>query len=322
MEIKGILVSIVAPFDYHMANGGEKLLGNASSVKRTPEGKVYVSGQMQRHVLFQAIDRLNQTDINKLENSYVSNGDGVSNKIEVDLRADMGGFMHPSQGDYSGRRTAPLSATMAVALEESKIGRDLLVRLKLDTTEESRDQALATKEFSENDMMLMNFYLDIANLSIHKAYSYNGSFHISTQYFKFATEDERKRRVKLFLEATRSMNDYSNQARNAVSGEPQKVLIVFDTKMSRKASRYFAAKTNNERDNLIAELNERDAKHWIGDDETQESVLQAYKGAFTLLDDKETTLFDPSMEKGGEGKNKEEKIITYENFLNPSPSNG
>ena len=313
MEIKGILVSIVAPFDYHMANGGEKLLGNASSIKRTPNGKVYVSGQMQRHALFQAIDRLNQADSTKRTNSYVSNGDGVSNKIEVDLRADMGGFMHPSQGDYSGRRTAPLSATMAVALDESKIGRDLLVRLKMDTAEESRDQALATKEFSENDMMLMNFYLDIANLSIHKAYTYDGSFHISTQYYKFATEEERKRRVKLFLEATRSMNDYSNQARNAISGEPQKVLIVFDTKMSRKASRYFAAKTEIERTNLIAELTDREAKHWIGDDEADNSVLQAYQNAFSVLNREDTILFDPS-----NGANP----ISYTEFLNPQPVNG
>jgi CRISPR-associated protein Cst2 len=120
MEISGILVSLVAPFDYHMANGGEKLLGNASSIKRTPDGKVYVSGQMQRHALFSAMSRLNEADPNKAK-TYVSNGDGISNHIEVDLRADMGGFMHPSRGDYSGRRTAPLTATMAVALEESKI---------------------------------------------------------------------------------------------------------------------------------------------------------------------------------------------------------
>ena len=308
MEIKGILVSIVAPFDYHMANGGEKLLGNASSIKRTPDGKVYVSGQMQRHVLFQAIDRLNQADSQK-GNTYVSNGDGVSNQIEADLRSDMGGFMHPSQGDYSGRRTAPLSATMAVALEESKIGRDLLVRLKMDNTDESRDQALATKEFSENDQMLMNFYLDISNLSIHKAYTYDGSFHIGTQYFKFADENERKRRVKLFLEATRSMNDYSNQARNAVSGEPQKVLIVFDTKMSRKASRYFSAQTEKERTNLIAELKDRGAEYWVGNDiEGEESVLSAYKSAFELLNS--STLYDPSSS---------DNIITYAQYLNPDP---
>ena len=36
MEIKGILVSLLAPFEDHIANGGEKLLGNASSIKRRP----------------------------------------------------------------------------------------------------------------------------------------------------------------------------------------------------------------------------------------------------------------------------------------------
>lgn len=36
MVIKGILVSSLAPFENHMANNGEKLLGNASSIKRRP----------------------------------------------------------------------------------------------------------------------------------------------------------------------------------------------------------------------------------------------------------------------------------------------
>ena len=36
MQIASILVSIVAPFDNHIANGGDKLLGNASSIKKRP----------------------------------------------------------------------------------------------------------------------------------------------------------------------------------------------------------------------------------------------------------------------------------------------
>jgi CRISPR-associated protein Cst2 len=107
MEIKGILVTELAPFENHIANGGEKLLGNASSIKRRPDGRVYISGQMQRHVLFSAINRLNMSDADH-GNTFVSNGDGITNQIENDLSADMGGFMHPSRGDYSGRRTGPL----------------------------------------------------------------------------------------------------------------------------------------------------------------------------------------------------------------------
>lgn len=302
MEISGILVSLVAPFDYHMANGGEKLLGNASSIKRTPEGKVYVSGQMQRHVLFSAMSRLNEADPNKAQ-TYVSNGDGISNHIEVDLRADMGGFMHPSRGDYSGRRTAPLTATMAVALEESKIGRDLLIRLKQDPNEDSRDQALATREFSENDMMLMNFYLDITSLSTSKAFHYEKSFHLETTHHKHANEAERLRRVRLFLEATRSLHDYSNQARNAVSGEPLKVLIVFDTKHSRKAARYFSV-GETQQNNILAELKARQAEHFLGDDDSEESVFKAYEKALALL--ASSTLVDLSK---GDGS-----VVTFEEF--------
>lgn len=76
MEIKGILVSLLAPFEDHIANGGEKLLGNASSIKRRPDGRVYISGQMQRHVLFSAIDRLNNADEAK-EDTFVSDRKSV-----------------------------------------------------------------------------------------------------------------------------------------------------------------------------------------------------------------------------------------------------
>lgn len=292
MEIKGILVTALAPFENHIANGGEKLLGNASSIKRRPDGRVYISGQMQRHVLFSAIDRLNFSDPAK-ENTFVSNGDGISNQIENDLRADMGGFMHPSKGDYSGRRTAPLSVTPAVAVEESEVGRDLLVRVRFDESEDARDQALATKEFSQKDLMHMNFFLDISALSISKAFKYENSFNIETKYFKHADENERRRRARLYLEATKSMNDYASQARNAVSGEPQQVLIVFDTVLSRKASRYFLA-DDQERANIINELNARNATYFLGDDRTENSVYNAYRDAIAFLEDENNTLFDPS----------------------------
>ena len=300
MNIKGILVSVVAPFENHIANGGEKLLGNASSIKRRPDGRVYVSGQMQRHVLFSAINKLNETDENKGE-TFVANGDGISNFIEKDLRADMGGFMHPSKGDYSGRRTAPLSVTPAVAIGKSDVGRDLLVRIKIDQAAGSKDQALATKEFSEYDLMHMNFFLDVSALSVSKAFKYEGGFNIGTNYFKHADDDERKRRARLYLEGTRYMNDYASQARNAVSGEPQKVIIVFDPNLGRKASRYFVAEEQVQK-NILAELDAKGAKYFIGDDKTEKSVQQAYDDALRFL--AENDLFDPS--NGAEVKTFEE----------------
>ena len=290
MEIKGILVSALAPFENHIANGGEKLLGNAGSIKRRPDGRVYVSGQMQRHVLFSAIDRLNMDDPNK-EDTFVSTGDGTTNQIEKDLRADLGGFMHPSAGNYSGRRTAPLSVTPAVAMKESEVKNDLLVRVKNDNSEESKEQALATKEFSQSDLMNMNFFLDVTTLSITKVFKYEGGFNIDTKYIKHAKDAERKRRAKLYLEATRYMNDYANQARNAVCGEPQQVIIVFDTVLSRKACRYFTA-DEPERSNILAELDERNAKYFIGDDKTDETVAKAYKEALEFLND--NLLYNPA----------------------------
>jgi CRISPR-associated protein Cst2 len=138
VEIKGILVTLLAPMTDHIANGGEKILGNASSIKRRPDGRVYISGQKQRHALFSAMDRLNRDDENRLVNgkeTYVSNGDGVTTEVETDLRADLGGFLQTQKDNYSGRRTAPLTATPGVAMEPSEVGRDLLIRLKVNPDE-------------------------------------------------------------------------------------------------------------------------------------------------------------------------------------------
>lgn len=290
MEIKGILVTLLAPMENHIANGGEKLLGNASSIKRRPDERVYISGQMQRHAFFSAVEKLNMEDA-KRGNTYVSNGDGISNAVEVDLRADLGGFMHPSAGNYSGRRTSPVSVTPAVALKESSIGRDLLIRLKVNTDDTSNEQALATREFSQFDMMLMNFHLDVSALSISKRFTYQNKFHVSTEFVKHVNEQERKRRARLFLEATRSLTDYAQQARNATTGEPQQVLIVFDNKLSRKASRYFEA-SETERKNILKELEERGAKVIIGNDiEGDKSVSDAYREALDFLNSND--LYDP-----------------------------
>ena len=305
MEIKGILVTMLAPMSDHIANGGEKILGNASSIKQRPDGRVYISGQKQRHALFSAIERLNFED-SRRNGTYVSNGDGVTTVIEKDLRADLGGFLQTKKEHYSGRRTAPLSATPAVAYNElratangdeakagSEIGRDLLIRLKVNENKDTRDQALATREYSQDDLMLMNFFVDVGAVSVRKRFRYEDEMHLDTEYVRHVDEPERRRRIRLALEATNSLTDYANQARNAVSGEPQKVLIVFDTKLSRKASRYFRA-GDAEQANILKELDRRGAKYFLGDDTSGEgmSVMEAYDAAYKFFD--ENTLFDPT----------------------------
>jgi CRISPR-associated protein Cst2 len=246
---------------------------------------------MQRHALFSAIERLNLEDEDRGD-TYVSNGDGITNQVEVDLRADLGGFMHPSQGSYSGRRIAPVSATFAVATEPSEVGRDLLIRIKQNTNEESsQKQALATNEFSQDDEMQMAFHLDVGALSVSKAFTYEDERHVKTQYVKHVKDAERLRRARLFLEATRFLNDYANQARKAITGEPQKALIVLDTRLSRKAARYFSM-SEAEQENLRRELKARDAAVFFGDDTTTDghSVFDAYSAALDAM----KGLFDPS----------------------------
>jgi CRISPR-associated protein Cst2 len=296
--IKGVLITAIAPMSDHIANGGEKILGNASSIKRRPDGRVYISGQKQRHALFSAIDGLN----NGTNNTRVTNGDGISAEVETDLRADLGGFLHTSKESYSGRRSAPVTATPAVARDNSEIGRDLLIRLKVlaGNDESSKGQALATREFSQDDLMVMSFHIDVGAVSFRKYYKYGASgnvagVHMETRYARFADEQERRRRIRLALEGTSALTEYANNARNATSAEPQKVVIAFDTRLSRKACRYFKQGVEEtEQRNMIAEIEGRGGTVFFGDDTDPnvDSVATAYQKALDFLGTAD--LFDPA----------------------------
>ena len=299
MTIKSITVTALAPMSDHAANRGEKLLGNASSIKRRPDGRVYISGQMQRHALFSAVDRLNADDPDR-GGTFVANGDAPTTDVATDLRSDLGGYLDPNLGDYSGRRTAPLTATPAVAVHPSEVGRDLLIRIKQSDQGAEQKQALATNEFSQRDLMRMSFHVDVGAVGRTKAFTYDDEKHVGTEIKTHGVDEaERRRRVRLAVEATRSLTDYANQARNATSGEPEQVLIVLDPKMSRKAARFFEPReTAEERDavqaNLLAELDARGALVFEGDDTTADgpSVHEAYEAALEALAAHD--LYDPA----------------------------
>src|SRR5437764_1979203 len=119
---------------------------------------------------------------------------------------------------------------------------------------------------------------------------------MKTEHVKHISEEERRPLIGLAHEATSSLTDYANNARNATSGEPQKVLIVFDTKLSRKASRYFQQETSEtERQNILRELEKRKAVCFFGDDTAEgDSVADAYGKALGFLEERENALFDPT----------------------------
>jgi CRISPR-associated protein Cst2 len=289
MPYESILVASVAPMEMHRANSGQNELGNATAIKRRPDGRVYISGQMQRHALFEALSRLNERDDEAPEGTYVSNGDGTTFLVEKDLRADLGGFMITDIEGEPGRRTAPVSATPAVALEPSNTVRDLLLRLST----QDDDQNIATMELSQEDRMRSAFHLDCTALSTSKRYTYEATsedergLHVGTERVRHVDPGERERRARLFLRATRFPSAYASQARNATTGEPQKVFIVLDTRLSRKGGRYFAM-DDTEQQRLKDELDERGADYFEGDDTDTDadSVESAHSDALGALAEK------------------------------------
>ena len=72
-------------------------------------------------------------------------------------------------------------------------------------------------------------------------------------------------------------------------------MIVFDSKLSRKAARYFTTENDVERANILAGLTARGATYFIGDDTAGEmSVEEAYRKAFEFLAKNDNILYDPA----------------------------
>jgi len=283
MPIKNILVVTESVMDMHRANNGQNQLGNATSIKRRPDGRVYISGQMQRHAFFEALRHLDDS-----EDTYTSPGTATTHYVEDDLRADLGGFFQTdftSLGD-AGRRTAPLSATPAVAAERSETLRDLLLQIKKD----SDSQNIATMEMSQSDVMHATFSLDCTSLSTSTRYKLDAvsdsdnsrGIRVGEEVIAHASPEERLRRAQLMLRATRFINAHSSQARNLSSQEPRRVLIVLDTVLSRKGARFFQMSTK-EQDAYREEVAARGAHLFEGDDQGNTSVESAYAGAMDVL---------------------------------------
>jgi len=76
------------------------------------------------------------------------------------------------------------------------------------------------------------------------------------------------------------------EARNATTGEPQKVFIVLDTRLSRKAARYYDM-NETEQERLKDELDGRGATFFEGDDTDPDatSVQAAYADALDALEE-------------------------------------
>ena len=250
-QLKSIIVTYKSPFELHIANGGEKAAGNMSTVKKTDNGRVYISGQKQKYLFFRSLDEINKTE-GSPNDTYVSNGNAVFTDIQKNLRADFGGYMIPKGEAYLGKRVAPVSATFCVATAASKTFNDLLVRLN---DMDMKGIMPANKEVSEYDEMHGSFHLNVDSLGVKYYDNVDKNMNVGKVYKAFYSEEEKLRRIKMFIKASTCLTGYSNSARNMVSGEPSEVIIAFMPNHSNKISRYYSEHTTDtERDAILKQV--------------------------------------------------------------------
>lgn len=268
--------------EMHRANNGENALGNVTSVKKRPDGRAYISGQMQRHALFEAMRELDDN-----EKTQVSPGSATPPSVETDLRADLGGFLQTSLDGDEARRMAPLSAAPAVAKEKSDTLKDLLLRFDMEGNEPSP----VNMETSEADLMHAAYSLDCTALSTTTRFDLDplegGDRGLCTDTYTVAhaEPEERLRRAKLFLQSTRFVNAHASQARNMTSLEPTRVFVALDTRISRKAARFFDM---SERRKAVVreEIHDRGGETFVGNDDSEKTVLDVYRRAKSRLEER------------------------------------
>lgn len=274
MKIHSINISKEHKLENHNVNSNEE--GQPKEVN----GKTAISGQKLRHSIFENIEVLNKQDSNK-GNTYLSNADGVTCDISTDLRSDFGGYMDTSDMSFANKRKSPINVAYAVSKHKNNFFDDLFVRFSNSpTTTKHNKQRINTKSYSAEDIITTNYSLDCLMLSTTKYFTYTDEKHISSEYVKHVDEKERKRRAILFLKGSRNLSGMANQARNAISTRPKKVFISFDT--INTFEKYFDLNVDEQK-SYLKELDRRNVKYIIGDDNSNYSVDSAYAEAEQFL---------------------------------------
>lgn len=262
MKIRSLKISNQFVFENHNVNANE------SSSPKSVDGKSYISGQKIRYMILNAI-----SDLNDNQEYIVSTGDAALCDITKDLRSDIGGYMDTGNKEtYANKRTSPLRVSFAISKNKSKYFDDLFVRFKtnpLDVTA-NKEQRINTKTYSHKDVFNVNVSLDCVKLSSIELFDFDEkNKFIKREVINVVDEKERKRRVSLVIRSLVYLQGLANQSRNAVENKAVKTFICFDTIDS--FEKYFD-KTEIEQQQILAELDKRGAKYFIGSSENTDGI--------------------------------------------------
>lgn len=231
-QLKAVVVTLLLRLRGHRANNSGKIAGNITAIKKTPEGSFYMSGQKAADAYMSAI-----ADLNDNENVRVANADGTPMTLDTDLRSDLRGYMQPKGSPYE-RRTHILSSAMAISIDgPSKTWFDLATRKKMHSG--GADQAILSREVSLEDVVSCSFALDMDKIGIVPTYEYKNGTHVSTKNINFVTSEERLRRIKLVIEAAKSMSELAGGNDGMVNLHPIAVAIAFMPTRSRRLAGYW-----------------------------------------------------------------------------------
>lgn len=253
---------------------------NEEGENKKIDGHVGVSGQKIKYMLFDSIRSIDPS-------THISNGDGVTGDITNDLRSDLGGYMKTEDKSYSNRRTSPIKVGYAKSKKTSDIFEDVFVRFKMNDGEidkKQNDQRINNKSYSMEDEITFNYQLDCSELSTTKYFNYEKSNHVSSVFYKHVEESERLRRASLFVKATQKIEGFANQSRNAVVNTPNKVFISFSENMG--FVKFFDMSELSQK-SLKKDMDTNNIRYFIGDDETDYSVSDAYRDALEYLESSE-----------------------------------
>jgi len=269
--------------DNHNVNANEE--GNNKEVN----GRVAISGQKLKYMMLSSIKTLNEKSGGM---GYVSNGDGATGDIVMDLRSDLGGYMITSDKNYSNRRTSPISVAYAVSENKSNFFDDLFVRFKMDkkdkkdkkasneTDEKHNKQRINNKTYSEKDIIGLSFALDCKYLSASEYFTYSDGRNLSSVMYNHVDEVERLRRVRMYIDSTKFLEGWANQSRNAIVNTPIEVFISFNT--NSEFINYYNL-NNTQRASLLKRLDNDGIRYFIGSDDSEYSVSDAYNDALLYL---------------------------------------
>jgi len=226
LKLKHLNVTFTMKMENHMANCGEKFIGNEITLKKDGNGDNYISGQQSKRFLKDSILDSLQNNLPNCKNTTSDSRicpDNLNDSIENDVRANLFGMMQPED---NLKRFAVIKTTNSKALIPSNNYNDLLLRFST----QDQNHSIVNREIGD-DFFNFKWDVDCTRICAEDVNATNlidDYLEITTEVKMLTDVETKKKWIESILKGLENFCPGANQSRNLAPAYKNDFFVVFN----------------------------------------------------------------------------------------------